>query len=375
MLNFKHKTFMEVTSADFSSPVRQSIAKSSKIVSCFFKDDSVISLDGSTVVKLDKNSKPMFNSKLNCKGIVIPQQVPSSFHNALKILSEKGLVIFYETDNLSISSNINDFCENFMYRLTPYLTEYELDRLSVSNKRKFYENLTNYPSVSVVLCTNRLPNLDFIVPQIMNQIYPNFEIIFVNHGSDAKKFSEKIQILMENKPSATYRIFNAEKTLTFGESLSLGARASSGDFVAKFDDDDFYSAYHLLDIVRPTLANDFAIVGKSLNYVYIEPLDTTFIKKSTTSTGSSEHLSDWVAGGTMLINKDFGDKVSWFSAVEHGVDRDIQDKALSLKLPIYRTHGAGYVYSRTNNNHTWSTNWQRYMAGSSHQVSGVYGNF
>lgn len=379
MLKFKTHNLTPIAKAELPSTVRYSIANSPAVIPCRFTAQSIVTLSGETVVKVTKNSEPLFNSKLGCKGIVVPCNPPPALYPALRALAANGLVFFKEKTTEPSLSNTCLLCDNSMHTADFTVNDYEVDKLSVVNKRKFFSALGPYPPVSIVLCTSRLANLNSIVPQIIKQNYPNFEIIFVNHGSDVKNFSRRVHLLIENhagsKRSINYKIIHSTQSSTFGHALSVGSRAASGDFIAKFDDDDFYSENHLLDLVIPSFFNDFAIIGKSLNYVYIEPLDTTFVKKLTNTTASSERLASWVAGGTMLIKKDFGTAVSWFSSVQYGVDRDIQDKAIKLKLPIYRTYGAGYVYSRTNNKHTWNTNWQKYMTASSHQIEGIYGNF
>lgn len=361
------------------------ISQSNSVTECVFTGKTLQTKNKELIFREKNNGVFTYAKTIKHKGLILPETMPESAVPALNTLEKSGLVFFNQPDFLKNLpkralmsphqrySKISDSYPNF--------NEYDfmnLNELSIFNKRQHHYDETSSIPTSIVLCTNRSDRLPHILPQIFNQIHKNFEIVIVNHGVDSGIFNNFLRIaLSEHKapPPVTIEVLTAPSGSSFGNALSLGCRAASGDFIAKIDDDDFYSKYHLTDLLTPTLYKKHAIVGKPLHYIYIEPLKTTVIRKFIGKTGLPETSSDWCAGGTMLISKDFGEDVSWFSNVNSAVDADIQSKALSQGETIYKTHGGGYVYYRGNENHTWSTSWQRYISGAQHQVLGVYGNF
>jgi len=137
---------------------------------------------------------------------------------------------------------------------------------------------------------------------------------------------------------------------TLGEALQTCSDRAEGALLTKMDDDDIYGPEHVWDLVLARQYSGAQVVGKALDWVYLESQDTTVFRP----TYPAEKYADFVAGGTMLISAaDLGAVGGW-RPVPKSVDRALLDRVLADGGLVYRTHGLGYVYIRHSAGHTAS---------------------
>ena len=74
-----------------------------------------------------------------------------------------------------------------------------------------------------------------------------------------------------------------------------------------------------------------------------------------------EFYTQWVAGGTLMLDRSLLREVGGFAAVPKHVDRHLLDTLLSAGATIYRTHGLGYVLRRTTDGHTYDADLDRIL--------------
>ncbi len=118
-------------------------------------------------------------------------------------------------------------------------------RLLFFNKTKTLKDKTeNLPGVSVVIAAkDEYPNLKKFLPQILNQDYPNFEIIVVNNGSEDD--SEFLLKEMQNDyPNLKY--INVKSDANFFEGkkfpLSIGIKSAKNEILLLTDADCYPSS-------------------------------------------------------------------------------------------------------------------------------------
>ena len=131
--------------------------------------------------------------------------------------------------------------------------------------------IKEYPSVSVVIATLRPNDLENILQQLTKQTLPKFEILLGLHAIELNaKHKALIKKLGARKVSASHYKF--AKSATLGEILTSLCEKSKGEFISKIDDDDYYGPEHLRDLVDTALDTKADVVGRAMNYVYLEPL-------------------------------------------------------------------------------------------------------
>jgi hypothetical protein len=257
---------------------------------------------------------------------------------------------------------------NSLNRSTTFSQEIQVisdNRLSRRKKMK------KYPKVSVVLSTVRPDDLTSILSQIKVQTLKSFELAIGLHGIQLNA-KHKLLIGELNKRDIKVKVEKYPETSTLGFILTDLAGKTSGDFVAKMDDDDYYGPEHLRDLVDAIVDKSADAVGRAMNYVYLEPLDLTVRRFGVQGTQAVEIWSDWVCGGTILVSRSAGESAGWFGNGTTAVDRYILGRITENGGKIWRTFGAGYIYKRSFTFHTYVTNYSKYLKNANQQVVGLW---
>jgi len=255
-----------------------------------------------------------------------------------------------------------------MDRFTSFSQEIEsLEALRKSRRSV----ITTYPRISVLVSTLRPNDLSNLLAQLFDQTLDAFELILGLHTFELSlSHKQQIVALKRRKVNVVVQKYTKDKTL--GMILTSLAAQSSGEFIAKMDDDDYYGPEHLRDLVDTALDTGADVVGRAMNYVYLEPLQLTVRRFAPHGTQAVELWSDWVCGGTILAKSDVAKAAGWFGEGNTAVDRYLLSNVINNGGKIWRTFGAGYIYRRTFTFHTYVTNYSKYLNGANEQVVGVW---
>ncbi len=214
--------------------------------------------------------------------------------------------------------------------------------------------LDAWPTVSVVLVTHRPDHLEHAFRQVSRLRYPRLEIVVGVHGDRVD--AARVWDLAQQVPHpVTVVAIDGQRTL--GEALQACSDRAEGALVTKMDDDDHYGPDHVWDLVLARQYSGAQVVGKALDWVYLESQDTTVFRP----TYAAEKYADFVAGGTMLISRADLAAVGGWRPVPKSVDRALLDRVLADGGLVYRTHGLGYVYVRHSAGHTASVRDEHFL--------------
>ena len=140
---------------------------------------------------------------------------------------------------------------------------------------------------------------------------------------------------------------------SLGGVLNEALAASTGELVAKFDDDDLYGPHHLWDLVLAAEYSGAALVGKVSEYVYLAGVDRTVRR----FVGFGERYIDpersGVAGATALALRPALDAIGGWRPMGVGEDRALTQDIAAGGGRVYRTHGSGFLAVRHGSDHTW----------------------
>jgi glycosyltransferase involved in cell wall biosynthesis len=255
---------------------------------------------------------------------------------------------------------------NTMDRFTSFSQEIQaIEALRKSRRSK----IKKYPTVSVLVSTLRTDDLSNLLDQLLAQTLATFDLVLGLHTIElSASHKRQIAALNRRKVKVTVRKFSEDQTL--GTILSTLASQSHGDYIAKMDDDDYYGPEHLRDLLDAALDTGADVVGRAMNYVYLEPLQLTVRRFAPHGTQAVELWSDWVCGGTILAKRDVAEAADWFGDGNTAVDRFMLSGITNNGGKIWRTFGAGYIYRRTFTFHTYVTNYSKYLNGANEQVVG-----
>ncbi|MEV7970766.1 family 2 glycosyl transferase [Sphaerisporangium sp. NPDC088356] len=203
------------------------------------------------------------------------------------------------------------------------------------------------PKVSVVMSSKRPHLLGSALAQIARQRHVEVEVLLGLHGVPASH--EDVRRALDGFPLPV-TVVEADVATPFGEVLDRVAARASGDEIAKWDDDDWYSPEHLSDLLLARAYSGADIVGTAAEFFYLEPLNVTVRRTDYTS----EIWSDHVAGGTIFLARAKFQEIGGFEGVPRGVDAQFLKAAHAAGARIYRTQGLGYVLRRSlAAGHTW----------------------
>ncbi len=214
-------------------------------------------------------------------------------------------------------------------------------------------------SVSAIVPTNRLHEILNVLENLGRQSLTNRELVLVLHGLEVPE--AELQELATDAGVDNLVVVNADASLTLGACMNLGVDASSGRYVAKMDDDNFYGEQYLADLVNAFSYSDAGIVGKWCHYVWLRSSGAVVLRYP-----DSEHRPERrIQGGSMLFEGDVVRSVR-FSDIPRAVDSDILDRAAQQGVGIYSADRFNFVSIRGADrlSHTWTVEDSTFMTKS-----------
>lgn len=279
--------------------------------------------------------------------------IEKMFPNIVKICKSQEEVDFYinmllENDNLrdrlSLLGQREIFCNHtYKHRIEEILS-------------KVYPDFqkSDDPSVSIVTCTNRYNCIDNIFNNYDIQNYKNKELIIVLNNNE-------LDISVYKKKANRYKniqIYQLDEKKTLGECLNYAIEKSNSDYIAKFDDDDYYGSNYLLDSMNVFKYVDADVVGKLASYIYFRSSKILAIRFS----GMENRYVKYVTGPTMVINRKIFNKFG-FSHKNQGEDTQFLKDCAANGFKVYATDRFNHTYLRhsQDNQNTWQFDEKKYL--------------
>ncbi len=204
--------------------------------------------------------------------------------------------------------------------------------------------VAHQPAVSIVMATRRPDLLDHALGQVARQRgVDRLELVLAPHG-----FEVDPDRLAELGNCSTVEQVPGPADELFGDVLHAATMAASGDVVMKMDDDDWYAPDAVADLLLTRAYSGAELVGMPDDLYYVEPTDETVRIGQPT-----EVYRQFVAGGTLMLDRGLLREVGGFRSVRRHVDAQLIAAVRAAGGATYRTHGLGYVLRRTDSGHTW----------------------
>jgi spore maturation protein CgeB len=214
-------------------------------------------------------------------------------------------------------------------------------------------------TVSIVCSTNRAGGAKAVMESVASQVYADKELVLVLHGVDVDHGELRAQARKLGIDELSTLSVGSERTL--GDCLNEGVKASSGRFIAKFDDDDLYGPNYLADQMAAFSYTEAGVVGKWTRYVHLEGKGVFVLVYP----GHEHQYTTMVGGQTLLFDRDVASEVP-FESRSVGEDTAFLKSCLAAGVRIYSTDRFNLVYRRsaTSDDHTWrSSDWHHLAQG------------
>lgn len=201
------------------------------------------------------------------------------------------------------------------------------------------------PTVSVLLATRRPEMLDFALAQVARQRgVDHLELVVAPHGFEV----DPARVRDAVGAGVAVQVRQHSPDILFGDVLHDAAQVARGDVLLKMDDDDWYAPDVVTDLLLARRWSGAEMVGMPAELHYLAERDLT-VKRG----HPVELYATFVAGGTMMVDRDALRAAGGFRSVRKWVDAQLIDALRQQGAAIYRTHGLGYVLRRNPTGHTW----------------------
>jgi glycosyltransferase involved in cell wall biosynthesis len=211
--------------------------------------------------------------------------------------------------------------------------------------------------VSIITSTNRPHFFENVINNYKRQLYKNKELIIILNKESMRlaDYRRKIRLF------SNITIYKAPEKFSLGRCLNYAASKTKYRFIAKFDDDDYYSPYYLREQMRALHRSGAGIVGKRAHLKYFEGKRLLAI----TSPMQRHKFVMFVAGGTLLFKKGVYNAVR-FKNITLGEDVDFMRRSREKGYKIYSSSPYNFVGIRRKNkkSHTWTASDEKILKGS-----------
>ncbi len=227
--------------------------------------------------------------------------------------------------------------------------------------RKIFEVLNlphvaaDAPVVTVLAATNRPERLRNLLDNVRRQVHQPVElIILLNSDAFDRSKVERAAAGMRE-----VRIASLPESYTLAECLNHGIDMARGEFIAKFDDDDYYGAHYLSDLLLATRYTDAGVIGKRTYFCHLEGTDDMALRFP----GKSHRHVEFVHGATLLIRRSVLDEVR-FTPVRQGTDTIFLRECRAKGYRIYSADPYNFIHVRHADldSHTWKINDSDFLA-------------
>lgn len=207
-------------------------------------------------------------------------------------------------------------------------------------------NLTGDPrSVSVVIPTKRPDYVRYAVLNFLAQSWHQKELLLGFHGFAYDDLDQQTQALV----SEHSRYVEFAKDTVFGDVLRGLTLAADGRMIAKMDDDDWYSDYHIEDLVYALSYSDAQVVGSSVQFIYLHNSEMTVRRGDSPGFRYGGHPG----GPTMVAPKSVVLDAGNWPRVQRAVDTGLYHAILRLGGSSFISHPHNFLFNRRASGHTW----------------------
>lgn len=207
------------------------------------------------------------------------------------------------------------------------------------NSNRRFSRIAKMPNegVSIITCTHRLAYIDRVFENYLRQEYMHKELIIVlNNDSMPAEEWERRAVLCPD-----VRVFRLKEGTSLGACYNFAAEQSRYNYLAKFDDDDYYAPQYLIRSMHAFKQFGADIIGKTSRYVYFESISTLAVMAPTL-----EYTPvPYVVGATLVFKKDMWSRVR-FRDITRGEDTEFQNDCLARGYKIFSIDKYNYVTIR-----------------------------
>jgi len=252
---------------------------------------------------------------------------------------------YWQNNSLSESCQIPESLITNLV-LLPDLIGEDISEPIINTHQSAYRSFGSQKSVSkmcsIISCTNKSQCFRNIFLNYTRQKYANKELILVINALDLRP---KMKQQLIHFPDIRPVVICLAPEITLGECLNVAISRANGEYMSKFDDDDYYGADYLKNNLVTLEKHKAKLSGRNKLFIYLQGK----IREYGFAANKKTH---WLAGPTITFRRSVSDVVR-FLPRNTGEDSGFLRTCHHLGYLIYATPLLkDFVYIRYHNN--WS---------------------
>lgn len=211
-----------------------------------------------------------------------------------------------------------------------------------------------HDGVSVISCTNRPANREQLLDNFLRQNIENKELIIVLNNNE-------MSLDEWEKRTSSYpniKVYQLDENFSLGKCLNFGIEKSSYEYFSIFDDDNYYAAHFLADLLNVFDYTWADVVGKKTYYAYLEGRNILALRFP----GEENRYVYFLAGSAMLARRTVFEQVR-FADCTLGVDTDFLKQCVNKGIKLYSADRFNYLCIRraSTEGHTWKISHDEFL--------------
>lgn len=156
---------------------------------------------------------------------------------------------------------------------------------------------------SIITITNRIYCVENMINNFLRQNFDTKELIIVINNDNINIED----ILKFIKDASNINIYKLSEIISLGFCLNYAIERSQYNYIAKFDDDDYYGPCYLNEVYDAFYNNKCEVVGKYVTYYYLQKYKKLILKNN----GTQNSFVSSLMGSTLCFKRDVFDKVKF----------------------------------------------------------------
>ena len=210
-------------------------------------------------------------------------------------------------------------------------------------------------AVSIVTCTKRADCLHTLFDNYQRQNYKNKELIVILNDNSLNLND----YLIEAQKYPNVRVYQLPARNSLGHCLNYGVRMSKYNYIAKFDDDDYYATNYLTDSMHTLRTTNADIVGKRAHYMSLSGTNYLLLRY-----GRMENkYSAIVQGATLLVRRHVFNRISFPNQNRGECVKFCSDcKAHGFMIYSGNKYNFAAIRRKNSKDHTWIVSYRKLLA-------------
>lgn len=200
--------------------------------------------------------------------------------------------------------------------------------------------------VSIIACTKRQSYIRNLFNNYSRQNHAKKELIIIVNNDNIPL----TPYLSLAKKLPNVHVYRLPERTSLGACLNYAIKKTKYNYIAKFDDDDYYAPYYLTESVQTFQRTNADVIGKRAHYMYLRGSKTLILRFP-----QDEHRPvTLIPGATLVFKRKVVNKVQ-FPNRSVGEDDLFCIRSRRMGYNVYSAGKSNFVAIRRKNssNHTW----------------------